>query len=51
MRKIAVRLGWKHSTVVTLLAMAAHRFFHTGLPYQNWIEPALALPAREQGGQ
>src|SRR3569832_2421214 len=32
------------TVIVTLLAMAAHRFFHGGLPYQNWIELALSTP-------
>lgn len=32
------------TVIVTLLAMAAHRFFHGGLPYQNWIELVLSTP-------
>lgn len=32
------------TAIVTLLAMAAHRLFHDGLPYQNWIELALSTP-------
>ena len=30
--------------IVTTLAMGAHRFFHGGIPYQNWIEFALSTP-------
>lgn len=30
--------------IVTAMAMLAHRFFHGGLPYQNWIELALSSP-------
>ncbi|WP_034349303.1 heavy metal translocating P-type ATPase [Noviherbaspirillum massiliense] len=32
------------SAIVMTLAMASHRFFHGGLPYQNWIELALSTP-------
>lgn len=32
------------TVLVTLLAMVAHRFFHNGIPYQNWIELALSTP-------
>ena len=30
--------------VVASLAMASHRFFPEGIPYQNWIELALSTP-------
>jgi Cu+-exporting ATPase len=30
--------------VVASLAMASHRFFPAGIPYQNWIELALSTP-------
>lgn len=30
--------------VVSSLAMASHRFFPEGIPYQNWIELALSTP-------
>ena len=32
------------TVVVTVLAMAGHRLFPDGLPYQSWIELALATP-------
>ncbi|RJG03499.1 heavy metal translocating P-type ATPase [Noviherbaspirillum sedimenti] len=32
------------TVIVTTLAMGAHRFFHGGIPYQNWIELALSTP-------
>lgn len=32
------------TVIVTTLAMGAHRFFHGGIPYQNWIEFALSAP-------
>lgn len=32
------------TVIVTAMAMLAHRFFHGGLPYQNWIEFALSSP-------
>ena len=32
------------TVVVTLLAMVGHRLFPHGLPYQSWIELALAAP-------
>ncbi len=32
------------TVVVTVLAMAAHRLSHGGVPYQNWIELALSTP-------
>ncbi len=30
--------------IVTAMAMLGHRFFHGGLPYQNWIELTLSSP-------
>ncbi|CAM3796945.1 copper-transporting P-type ATPase [Bordetella bronchialis] len=30
--------------IVTVLAMAAHKIFYEGLPYQSWIELALSTP-------
>jgi len=32
------------TVIVTVLAMGSHRFFHEGVPYQNWIELALSAP-------
>ena len=32
------------TVIVTALAMLAHRFYHGGIPYQNWIELALSAP-------
>lgn len=32
------------TVIVTVLAMGAHRFFHGGIPYQNWLELALSAP-------
>ncbi len=32
------------TVIVTVLAMAGHRFFPAGLPSQNWIELALSTP-------
>lgn len=32
------------TVIVTAIAMLAHQFFHGGIPYQNWIEFAIATP-------
>lgn len=32
------------TVIVTVLAMGAHRFFHGGIPYQNWAELVLSAP-------
>ena len=32
------------TVIVTAMAMGAHRFFHGGIPYQNWIELVLSAP-------
>ena len=32
------------TVIVTAMAMLAHRFYHGGIPYQNWIELALSAP-------
>jgi P-type Cu+ transporter len=32
------------TVIVTVMAMGAHRFFHGGIPYQNWIEFGLSTP-------
>jgi Cu+-exporting ATPase len=32
------------TVTVTAMAMLAHRFYHGGIPYQNWIELALSAP-------
>lgn len=32
------------TVIVTVLAMGSHRFFHGGIPYQNWAELALSAP-------
>ncbi|HEY0488885.1 MAG TPA: heavy metal translocating P-type ATPase [Telluria sp.] len=32
------------TVTVTAMAMVAHRFYHGGIPYQNWIELALSAP-------
>jgi Cu+-exporting ATPase len=32
------------TVIVTILAMGSHRFFHGGIPYQNWIELVLSAP-------
>ncbi|MCC6071947.1 heavy metal translocating P-type ATPase [Massilia sp. GCM10020059] len=32
------------TVIVTALAMLAHRFYHGGIPYQNWIELGLSAP-------
>jgi Cu+-exporting ATPase len=40
------RFGWSLplTVIVTVLAMAAHRFAPAGVPYQNWIELVLSTP-------
>lgn len=32
------------TVIATAMAMGAHRFFHGGIPYQNWIELILTAP-------